>query len=105
MSSLCQCNVGSGLIIKPPRKKLDPYERLETNLDPEMTEVEVVLELLVLQTEARLRNTTTEVAPFEARFHPLHYFLSYQTNKVVPDEIDYLTPFCVHRSPSPRALK
>ncbi|CAM9526842.1 unnamed protein product, partial [Ectocarpus fasciculatus] len=49
-----------------PRDELDPYERLEMELNPELTEVEVVLELLGLQVLERLkREAATEVAAFK----------------------------------------
>lgn len=49
-----------------PREELDPYEQLELDLDPELTEIEVVLELLGLKVLERLNKVATEVAAFEA---------------------------------------
>lgn len=51
---------------KAPREELDPYEQLEMDLDPQLTEVEVVLELLGRKVLERLKKVTTEVAAFEA---------------------------------------
>eukprot|EP00903_Cladosiphon_okamuranus_P009107 g8702.t2 len=48
-----------------PREELDPYEQLEMDLDPELTEIEVVLELLGLKVLERLKKVATEVAAFE----------------------------------------
>lgn len=53
---------------KAPREELDPYEQLEMDLDPQLTEVEVVLELLGRKVLERLKKVTTEVAAFEASY-------------------------------------
>lgn len=53
-------------LVKVPRGELDPYEQLEADLNAEMTEIEVVLELMTVQVENRLNNAVTEVARFEA---------------------------------------
>lgn len=34
-------------------------------MDPELTQLEVVLELLILRVEAKLKKTSTAVSPFE----------------------------------------
>lgn len=52
---------------KAPRGELDPYEKLEADLDRHLTEIEVVLELLVVRVETQLKNTPTAVPTFEAR--------------------------------------
>lgn len=49
-----------------PREELDPYERLEMELDPALTEIEVVLELLGLKVLDQLKKVATEVPAFEA---------------------------------------
>lgn len=38
-------------------------------MDPHLTEIEVVLELLKLRVEAELKATPTAVPPFEASIH------------------------------------
>lgn len=48
---------------------MDAYERLEAELDPQRTEVEVVLELLTLRVEETLEATRTEVETFQASDH------------------------------------
>lgn len=44
---------------------MDPYEKLEADMDPGLTQLEVVLELLILRVEAQLKTTPTVVPPFE----------------------------------------
>ena len=56
--------------MKAPRDELDTYEKIESELDPLRTEVEVVLELAVREVEGRLVGVVTEGAPFDVSIPP-----------------------------------
>ena len=56
--------------MQAPRDELDTYEKMEHELDPSRTEVEVVLELAVRGVEDRLIGVATEGAPFDVSTIP-----------------------------------